>query len=142
MYKRPLRYPFLRMESQKWYHNYSQLVNIFEKTTLPFRISEFNSSFLVLVFNFICEINNINIFEHLGWDIQNIFEKTAMQKLCCNLSLIYIYIFIYFSYVYIYIYIYIYIFIYKSERFSFQHEMIIWEILSPLCFPINVTTNL
>ena len=74
---------FLSMELIKLFHSLLMLVEVVDKTVLLNPIFRSTSSFSVLLINFICEIKNNNVLEHLSLNIRkHLWEKH--QHLPCN----------------------------------------------------------
>lgn len=68
---------FLSMELLNWwFHNFPQMIKIFDKTTFPNSIFKFCKCFLLLFINFICEMKNINDFAYL----RLIVRKHSLEK--------------------------------------------------------------
>lgn len=68
---------FLSMELLNWwFHNFPQMIKIFDKTTFPNSIFKFCRCFLLLFINFICEMKNINDFAYL----RLIVRKHSLEK--------------------------------------------------------------
>ena len=67
------------------FQNFHLLMEIVAKTALPNSIFKFNSSFLLLFSNYICEIESTNVFWHLQLNVLNYLRKAATQNLFCYL---------------------------------------------------------
>ena len=78
---------FFSNELLTWLHNFTLLVDIVDKTTLPESKFKFNSSFSVLLINFIYEIKNMNVFEYLRRNVRKHLWKKQSSRTCLPICL-------------------------------------------------------